>query len=112
MQPSTIKSIQARQIFDSRGKPTIETEITTALGTFRACVPSGASTGLYEAVELRDKDKNNYLGQGVLKAVNNVNSILGPELIKSGLKVTEQHEIDKLLVKLDGTPNKGILLWS
>jgi len=98
---------------------------TYILGRFRAAVPSGASTGVHEAVELRDGDKANYVGKGmsrfilfrhvrechlgVSKAVNNVNTVLGPELIKSGLKVTQQKEIDDLLIKLDGTPNKGKL---
>ena len=78
-------------------------------GRFRAAVPSGASTGAHEAVELRDNDKSQYVGKGVSKAIANVNTILGPELVKSGLKVTQQKEVDDLLLKLDGTPNKGKL---
>jgi enolase len=76
-------------------------------GRFRAAVPSGASTGIHEALELRDDDKANYVGKGVSKAVANVNDILGPALIESGLKVTQQKEIDDFLIKKDGTPNKG-----
>ncbi|KZT62690.1 enolase [Calocera cornea HHB12733] len=104
-----IQLIKARQIFDSRGNPTVEVDLTTELGKFRAAVPSGASTGVHEAVELRDNDKSNYVGKGVSKAVANVNEIIAPELIKSGLKVTQQKEIDEFLIKLDGTPNKGKL---
>ena len=74
---SGVTKIFAREILDSRGKPTVEVEITTRLGTYRAAVPSGASTGIYEALELRDKDPKRYLGKGVLKAVENVNKIIG-----------------------------------
>lgn len=102
-----ITNIHARQIFDSRGNPTVEVDLTTEKGTFRAGVPSGASTGAHEAVELRDGDKSKYLGKGVQKAVDNVNNILGPQLIKSGLSVTDQKAVDDFLVKLDGTANKG-----
>ncbi|KIM70002.1 hypothetical protein SCLCIDRAFT_18990 [Scleroderma citrinum Foug A] len=105
----SVTKVHARQIFDSRGNPTVEVDLHTAKGRFRAAVPSGASTGVHEAVELRDGDKANYVGKGVLKAVENVNTVLGPELIKSGLKVTQQKEIDDFLIKLDGTPNKGKL---
>ncbi|THH14489.1 hypothetical protein EW146_g5849 [Bondarzewia mesenterica] len=105
----SITKIHARQIFDSRGNPTVEVDLHTEKGLFRASVPSGASTGIHEAVELRDGDKANYLGKGVTKAVENVNSIIAPQLIKSGLKVTQQKEIDDFLIKLDGTPNKGKL---
>ncbi|KAG2115393.1 Enolase, C-terminal TIM barrel domain-containing protein [Suillus cothurnatus] len=105
----SVTKVHARQIFDSRGNPTVEVDLYTDKGRFRAAVPSGASTGVHEAVELRDGDKANYVGKGVSKAVNNVNTVLGPELIKSGLKVTQQTEIDDLLIKLDGTPNKGKL---
>ncbi|ODV92682.1 hypothetical protein CANCADRAFT_30773 [Tortispora caseinolytica NRRL Y-17796] len=104
-----ITKIHARQVFDSRGNPTVEVELTTDKGTFRAIVPSGASTGIHEAVELRDGDKSKWGGKGVLKAVENVNSILGPALIKSGIAVTDQAAIDKFLIDLDGTPNKGKL---
>lgn len=102
-----ISKIHARQIFDSRGNPTVEVEVTTGLGVFRAAVPSGASTGVHEALELRDGDKSAYVGKGVLKAVDNVNSHLGPELIKSGLDVTNQTAVDEFLIELDGTPNKS-----
>lgn len=78
-------------------------------GVFRAGVPSGASTGIHEAVELRDGDKSKWLGKGVTKAVDNVNKILGPKLIDSGLKVTDQKAVDDFLIKTDGTDNKGKL---
>lgn len=102
-----IKSILARQIYDSRGNPTVEVDLTTELGLFRAAVPSGASTGVHEALELRDNDKNNYHGKGVLKAVGHINTTLGPEVIKSGLDVTQQTEVDEFMIKLDGTENKS-----
>ncbi|GAA96626.1 hypothetical protein E5Q_03296 [Mixia osmundae IAM 14324] len=104
-----IKKVHARQIYDSRGNPTVEVDLTTDLGLFRAGVPSGASTGVHEAVELRDGKKADYMGKGVLKAVANVNDTLGPALIKSGLDVTAQAEIDKLLIDTDGSDNKGKL---
>lgn len=105
---STISEIHARQILDSRGNPTIEVDVTTEDGHFgRAAVPSGASTGKHEAVELRDNDKNVYMGKGVLQAVNNVNDIIADELI--GWEVTDQAGIDKMLIQLDGTPNKAKL---
>lgn len=101
----TIKAIKAREILDSRGNPTVEAELTTEDGVFRAAVPSGASTGIYEALELRDKDKSRYLGKGVLQAVKNVNEIIAPELI--GKDVLNQEELDALMVeKLDGTKNE------
>jgi enolase len=105
----SITKVHARQIFDSRGNPTVEVDVHTEKGRFRAAVPSGASTGVHEAVELRDGDKANYLGKGVSKAVKNVNDIIAPELVKSTFKVTQQTEIDDFLIKLDGTPNKGKL---
>lgn len=105
----SVTKVHARQIFDSRGNPTVEVDLWTSKGRFRAAVPSGASTGAHEAVELRDGDKANYVGKGVSKAIANVNTVLGPELVKSGLKVTQQKEIDDFLIKLDGTPNKGKL---
>jgi enolase len=105
----SITRIHARQIFDSRGNPTVEVDIHTEKGRFRAAVPSGASTGVHEAVELRDGDKTSYVGKGVSKAVANVNEIIAPALIESGLKVTAQRDIDDFLIKLDGTPNKGKL---
>ncbi|BGP54510.1 phosphopyruvate hydratase [Rhodotorula sphaerocarpa] len=97
-----IQKVHARQIFDSRGNPTVE-------GLFRAAVPSGASTGIHEAVELRDGDKSKYLGKGVTKAVANVNDVLGPKLIEANLDITNQEAVDKLLIDLDGTANKGKL---
>lgn len=103
-----IEDVVARQILDSRGNPTVEVEVTTIDGvTGRAAVPSGASTGEHEAVELRDDDKNVYLGKGVLKAVENVNEIIAPEL--AGISVLEQIHIDDLLIDLDGTENKSKL---
>lgn len=88
-----IKSIKARQIFDSRGNPTVEVDLVTDLGLFRAAVPSGASTGIHEALELRDKECKNWMGKGVLKAVANVNDCLGPEVIKACLDETKQREV-------------------
>jgi enolase len=127
---ATITAVHARQIFDSRGNPTVEVDVTTEKGLFRAAVPSGASTGIYEAIELRDGDKSKYLGKGVSKvglpaiaplcccyiltwackpsqAVNNVNEVIGPKII--GKDVTKQEELDNLLLELDGTENKGNL---
>ncbi|MDR6570326.1 enolase [Chitinophaga ginsengisegetis] len=105
---SIISEIHARQILDSRGNPTIEVDVTTEDGHFgRAAVPSGASTGKHEAVELRDNDKAVYMGKGVLQAVSNVNDIIAEELI--GWEVTDQAGIDKMLIQLDGTPNKAKL---
>ncbi len=105
---STIQSIHARQILDSRGNPTVEVEVRTENGFMgRAAVPSGASTGIHEAVELRDEDKKIYGGKGVLKAVQNVNELIYPELL--GLSVFEQNLIDKIMIELDGTANKGKL---
>ena len=104
---SNIKKIHARQIFDSRGNPTVEVDVITENGSIgRAAVPSGASTGEHEAVELRDGGSN-YMGKGVLKAVNNVNNILAPSII--GLSVFGQTEIDVKMINLDGTPNKSNL---
>ena len=101
-----ITSIYAREVLDSRGNPTVEVEVETESGAFgRALVPSGASTGEHEAVELRDGDKSRYLGKGVLTAVNNVNEAIAPELI--GWNVLDQVGIDHKLCELDGTPNKG-----
>jgi enolase len=104
---SIIISVHARQIFDSRGNPTVEVDVTTENGVLgRAAVPSGASTGEHEAVELRDGGKD-YMGKGVLKAVGNVNDIIAEELL--GVSVFEQNAIDKLMIDLDGTPNKSKL---
>ncbi len=105
---SAIVNIHARQILDSRGNPTIEVEVITENGFMgRAAVPSGASTGVHEAVELRDGDKSVFLGKGVTKAVNNVNTTLNNEL--KGFFVTDQGLIDKTMLQIDGTPNKGNL---
>ena len=105
---SSIISIHARQILDSRGNPTIEVDVVTNTGVLgRAAVPSGASTGIHEAVELRDGDKKFYLGKSVLNAVQNVNKVIAEEL--NGMYVTDQEEIDHKLIELDGTPNKGKL---
>ena len=93
----------------SRGNPTVEVELTTSKGTFRAAVPSGASTGIYEALELRDKDPKRFLGKGVLKAVENVTTIIGPALIAKNIDVTKQEEVDQLMLDLDGTENKSKL---
>lgn len=103
-----IASVQARQILDSRGNPTIEVDVITDQGIMgRAAVPSGASTGVHEAVELRDDDKGYYLGKGVLKAVNNVNTVIREEL--NGMYIFDQNAIDKKMIALDGTDNKGSL---
>ena len=105
---SLIIDVHARQILDSRGNPTIEVDVLTENGALgRAAVPSGASTGMHEAIELRDNDKSVYMGKGVLKAVANVNDVLAPEL--KGMDVFEQNAIDKLMIELDGTENKGKL---
>lgn len=101
----SITGVRARQIFDSRGNPTIEVDVTTQQGQFRAAVPSGASTGIYEALELRDKDPNEYHGKGVLKAVDNVNKIIGPKII--GMDPRLQAKIDTYMVEvLDGSENE------
>ena len=94
---STISSIKAREIIDSRGNPTVEADVQTSDGKlFRAAVPSGASTGVYEALELRDKDKDRFLGKGCLKAVDNVNNIISPAL--KGMDVSKQELIDRKMV--------------
>lgn len=103
-----ITDIFAREIMDSRGNPTVEVDVILEDGTLgRAAVPSGASTGMFEAVELRDGDKGRYLGKGVLQAVENVNQVIAPELV--GMEVTDQVSIDQVMIALDGTPNKGKL---
>lgn len=105
---TSITDIHAREILDSRGNPTVEVEVALACGAAgRSAVPSGASTGAFEAVELRDGDKDRYLGKGVQKAVDNVNEEIASELI--GLDASNQTEIDNLMIELDGTPNKGKL---
>ncbi len=105
---SWIEQVLAREILDSRGNPTVEAEVTLAGGEIgRAAVPSGASTGSHEAVELRDSDKRRYLGKGVLKAVKNVNDLIAPEL--EGLDALDQTLIDRTMIELDGTPTKSKL---
>src|SRR5262245_36542317 len=103
-----LQTIHAREILDSRGNPTLEVEVILADGaTGRAAVPSGASTGAHEAVELRDGDKKRYLGRGVLKAVQNVNETIAPRVL--GADALDQVGLDQLLLELDGTPNKAKL---
>jgi enolase len=105
---TVIEAVQAQEILDSRGNPTVEVEVILADGTWgRAAVPSGASTGIHEALEMRDGDKGRYLGKGVLKAVENVNTIIAEELL--GWDAAEQKAIDTVLIELDGTPNKSKL---
>merc|ERR1712131_288712 len=104
-----INAIKARQIFDSRGNPTVEVDLTTNLGTFRAAVPSGASTGIYEALELRDGVKSEYHGKGVQKAIANVNEKLAPLFVGKDLNIADQTAMDKLMLDLDGTPAKSQL---
>ena len=105
-----ITDVYAREVLDSRGNPTVEVEVLTESGAFgRALVPSGASTGEHEAVELRDGDKDRYLGKGVEKAVENVNEIIAPEIIEGEFSALEQVSIDKMMIQLDGTANKGKL---
>jgi enolase len=103
---ATISGVNAREIIDSRGNPTVEVDITTTGGFFRASVPSGASTGIYEAAELRDGGSR-YKGKGVLKAVENVNKVIGPAIM--GMDPSKQVEIDNLMIEMDGTPNKSKL---
>jgi enolase len=105
---TVIEAVQAQEILDSRGNPTVEVEVILADGTWgRAAVPSGASTGIHEALEMRDGDKGRYLGKGVLKAVENVNTLIAEELV--GWDAAEQKAIDTALIELDGTPNKSKL---
>jgi len=107
---SAIIGCSAREILDSRGNPTVEVDVVLEDGSFgRAAVPSGASTGEHEALELRDKDPNRYLGKGVTKAVDNVNSVIAPQLVDSELDVLDQVAIDKFLIDLDGTEDKSKL---
>jgi enolase len=103
---SAITGVHAREIIDSRGNPTVEVDISTAGGTFTASVPSGASTGIYEAVELRDGGSR-YMGKGVLTAVKNVNTILADAVM--GMDSSDQRAIDEAMIAIDGTPNKGNL---
>ena len=103
-----IVDVKAREILDSRGNPTVEVDVLLDDGSFgRAAVPSGASTGAYEAVELRDTKEKRYFGKGIAGAVKNVNEIIAPEVL--GMDAMAQEEIDQLMIKLDGTPNKGKL---
>nr|AAW26498.1 unknown [Schistosoma japonicum] len=104
-----IIAIHARQIFDSRGNPTVEVDLKTAKGLFRAAVPSGASTGVHEALELRDTNSKAYMCKGVLTAVSNVNNIIAPALLKKQIPVTNQSEVDQFMIELDGKENKGNL---
>lgn len=101
-----ISKIHARSVYDSRGNPTVEVDVVTETGLHRAIVPSGASTGVHEAHELRDGDKTHWGGKGVLKAVKNVNEVIGPALIKEKIDVKDQTAVDDFLKKLDGTENK------
>ncbi|XP_068934866.1 alpha-enolase-like isoform X3 [Petaurus breviceps papuanus] len=103
----SIIKIHAREIFDSRGNPTVEVDLHTQKGVFRASVPSGASTGIYEALELRDGDKNCFLGKGVSKAVECINQTIAPALIDEQLSVVDQEKIDQLMLSMDGTQNKS-----
>jgi len=105
----SITKIHARQIFDSRGNPTVEVDLFTELGMFRSAVPSGASTGIYEALELRDVDNKSYHKKGVQIAVSNVNDIIAPALVGKDLDLTNQAAIDKIMLDLDGTDNKAKL---
>src|SRR5699024_10393744 len=105
---SIISDIYAREVLDSRGNPTVEVELYTEAGAMgRGIVPSGASTGEHEAVELRDGDKSRFMGKGVTKAVDNVNNLIAKEIV--GYDVTDQRAIDQAMIDLDGTPNKGKL---
>lgn len=104
---SEIESVIAREVLDSRGNPTVEVEVFTTEGHGRAAVPSGASTGTHEAVELRDGDKRRYVGKGVQKAVHNVETRLAPAIL--GMDALDQAEIDRVLCEADGSPNKGNL---
>uniref|UniRef100_A0A673Y3J7 phosphopyruvate hydratase n=1 Tax=Salmo trutta TaxID=8032 RepID=A0A673Y3J7_SALTR len=106
----SILKIHAREIFDSRGNPTVEVDLYTKKGLFRAAVPSGASTGIYEALELRDNDKTRYLGKGVSKAVDHINKTIAPALVRQNVNVLEQEKVDKLMLDMDGTENKSLEL--
>ncbi|XP_054638863.1 gamma-enolase-like isoform X2 [Dunckerocampus dactyliophorus] len=103
----SIMNIVAREILDSRGNPTVEVDLHTNKGLFRAAVPSGASTGIYEALELRDGDKTRYKGKGVTKAVGHINDSIAPALIQSGISVLEQDKLDNMMIEMDGTDNKS-----
>lgn len=101
-----IQRVHARQVYDSRGNPTVEVDVVTETGLHRAIVPSGASTGQHEACELRDGDKSKWGGKGVTKAIENVNTIIGPALIKENIDIKDQTKVDEFLIQLDGTANK------
>ncbi|XP_077471753.1 enolase 1a, (alpha) [Stigmatopora argus] len=103
----SILKIHAREIFDSRGNPTVEVDLYTKKGLFRAAVPSGASTGIYEALELRDNDPTRYMGKGVSKAVEHINNKIAPALVGKDVNVKEQAKVDKLMLDMDGTENKS-----
>jgi enolase len=107
LEPVKVVAVRAREILDSRGNPTVEAEVVTTCAVGRASVPSGASTGSNEALELRDGDPKRFLGKGVLKAVANVNKIIGPKL--KGMNCRDQRAIDEMMIRLDGTPNKSML---
>ncbi|CAI4052112.1 hypothetical protein N7582_005368 [Saccharomyces uvarum] len=104
-----VSKVYARSVYDSRGNPTVEVELTTENGVFRSMVPSGASTGIHEALEMRDGDKSKWLGQGVLNAVKNVNDVVAPAFVKANLDVKNQSAVDDFLLSLDGTANKSKL---
>lgn len=104
---SAIEAVKAREIIDSRGNPTVEVDIIASGKMHRAAVPSGASTGIYEALELRDNDKGRYGGKGVLKAVNNINDVIAPKII--GMDPSKQRDLDNALLEMDGTENKSVL---
>uniref|UniRef100_A0A8C7JIK5 Beta-enolase n=1 Tax=Oncorhynchus kisutch TaxID=8019 RepID=A0A8C7JIK5_ONCKI len=106
----SITKIHAREILDSRGNPTVEVDLYTAKGRFRAAVPSGASTGVHEALELRDGDKSRYLGKGTVKAVDHVNKDIAAKLIEKKFSVVDQEKIDQFMLELDGTENKSLEL--
>ena len=108
-----IKGVKAREILDSRGNPTVEAELKTDEGIFVSSVPSGASTGRYEAFEIRDNDSERYNGKGVLKAVENIKNVIAPRII--GMNTKNQGRIDRMMLDLDGTENKsklGANLWN
>ena len=105
----TIKKIHDQYAYDSRGNPTVEVKLTTNKGLFRSIVPSGASTGSHEAIELRDGDKSKWLGKGVTKAVHNVNTVIAPAIIKEDMDIKNQQPVDDFLNSLYGTDNKSNL---
>ena len=104
-----VSKVYARSVYDSRGNPTVEVELTTEKGVFRSLVPSGASTGVHEALEMRDEDKSKWMGKGVMNAVNNVNNVIAAAFVKANLDVKDQKAVDDFLLSLDGTANKSKL---